>query len=96
MFVNERGWRTAVYPQRRSILQLTAPPHVHSTLGMIKHTERMSLRTDPDFKRAIATLRKLADPIPSASDVVRQAVMEKLERDAKPNGQRPKKEKNGT
>ena len=45
-----------------------------------------SVRLDGGTKDAIAALRRKADPIPTVSDVIRRAVMELYEREAKPNG----------
>ena len=45
-----------------------------------------SVRRDGMLEQAIDDLRRHADPIPTISDVIRRAVMEKHERDVKPNG----------
>ena len=45
-----------------------------------------SVRRDDTLEKAIDALRRCADPIPTVSDVIRKAVMEKYERDVKPNG----------
>ena len=45
-----------------------------------------SIRRDDTLEKAIEALRRHVEPIPTISDVVRKAVMEKYERDVKPNG----------
>ena len=45
-----------------------------------------SIRRDDTLEKAIEALRRCVEPIPTISDVVRQAVMEKYGRDVKPNG----------
>ena len=47
----------------------------------IAQLKPISVRPDLQLAKAIAALRRHADPIPSISDVIRQAVMEKYERD---------------
>ena len=44
----------------------------------------ISVRADDELTHAIAALRRRADPIPTVSDVIRQAVMEKFVRDVRP------------
>lgn len=56
---------------------------------MATFSERLDLRVDRETKRRIAQLRIAGhDPekIPTASEIIREAVREKFERDVKPNG----------
>lgn len=46
----------------------------------------ISIHIDAELRLAIEAIRKLGTPIPSVSDVMRKAVMEKYARDVKANG----------
>ncbi len=50
---------------------------------MGKHTDQVNVRLDEQEQRMLAALRKHADTlkIPTASDIMRAALLEKFERD---------------
>lgn len=83
------------FPQLRFHLSLDCPPLCVLYDEMKKAP--YSVRRDEGLEKAINALRRLSDPIPSVSDVIRDAVMEKYDRAVAPNGhgQRGKKERNG-
>lgn len=53
---------------------------------MNKHLAQVNVRLSEPEKQALSKLRRLREPIPSASDVMREALMEKFQREVKPNG----------
>jgi hypothetical protein len=45
-----------------------------------RFTNKLQLRVDDEFKAAVEELRRLSSPIPTASEVIRCAVMQELAR----------------
>lgn len=46
-----------------------------------KPRKQLNFRIDDDFEAALEWLRRQRSPLPRASDMIRQAVMEKLDRE---------------
>lgn len=46
-----------------------------------RFSQQVNVRLDDELKRKLTALRRMHEPIPPASDIMREALLEKYERD---------------